>query len=322
MFKPKTFQEDIFDMKDSIPAHQEFATNSYQRHANWYNDLYPERIQKMQILFSIKDNQGSINHWLQQLFFKCLDPFMQEKQASWFTVGDAYGHDAQYLLEKGVEDVTASDLNGDFLALSQEIGLIEKYAVENAEAMSLGDNSVDYILCKETYHHFPRPYAALYEMIRVAREAIVIIEPQDPILKMPLLLFMNNLLARVNDKLIAKVWKNRFSYERVGNFVYKTSEREFEKLAAGLNLPMIAVKALNPNFWFLGSNNIPAKRTSHKFRKVLWKKGLRDLLSKVGAVPSQTLSIVVFKQLPSPAVRQSLIADGYRLVEIPQNPYL
>ncbi|MGE8342838.1 MAG: hypothetical protein ACN6OI_17555, partial [Flavobacterium sp.] len=76
------------------------------------------------------------------------------------------------------------------------------------------------------------------------------------------------------------------------------------------------------NFWFPGSNNIPAKRISYKFRKVLWKKGLRDLLSKVGIVPSQTLSIVVFKQLPSLAVQQSLIADGYRLVEIPQNPYL
>lgn len=308
-------------MKDSISERQEFTKNSYKRHTNWYNDLYPERAQKMEILESIKNSRGSINEWLQQIFFKCVEPLTHEKKASWFTVGDAYGHDAGYLLQEGVEDVTASDLNSDFLMLSQQIGLIKKFAVENAEALSLRDNSVDYILCKETYHHFPRPYAALYEMIRVAKQAIVIIEPQDPILKMPLLLFVSNLLARVDDKLTAKIWRNRFSYEKVGNFVYKTSEREFEKFAAGLNLPMIAVKSFNPNFWFPGSNHYPAKLNTRRFRKIFLKKKFRDILCKIGIFPSQSLSIIIFKHLPGKALKKALIANGYRLIEIPANPY-
>jgi len=118
------------------------------------------------------------------------------------TIGDAYGHDANYLLSKNIKNVIATDLNSDFLTLSQEIGFIKEYSIENAESLSLKDNSMDYILCKESYHHFPRPYAALYEMIRVAKRGMIIIEPQDPISKMPLLLFLFNILERINPEII------------------------------------------------------------------------------------------------------------------------
>jgi ubiquinone/menaquinone biosynthesis C-methylase UbiE len=111
------------------------------------------------------------------------------------------------------------------LKVSKELGLINEFNIENAEMLSMSDDQVDYILCKESYHHFPRPYAALYEMIRVAREAIVIIEPQDPISKMPLLLSLVNICGKINPNFINKIWKNRFSFEPVGNYVYKVSER-------------------------------------------------------------------------------------------------
>jgi len=86
------------------------------------------------------------------------------------TVGDAYGHDANYLIDNGVQNVIASDISDEFLAVSKEVGIVEQYSAENAENLSFENNSIDYILCKETYHHFPRPYAALYEMIRVAKK--------------------------------------------------------------------------------------------------------------------------------------------------------
>lgn len=89
---------------------------------------------------------------------------------------------------------------------------------------------------------------------------------------MPLLLFASNLLEKINQKLIGKIWKNRFSYEPVGNFVYKVSEREFEKFAAGLNLPLVAIKMLNPNFWFPGSNRMLAHKSEKAFKKILFKK--------------------------------------------------
>jgi len=122
--------------------------------------------------------------------------------------------------------------------------------------------------------------------------------------------------------LINKIWKNRFSHEPVGNFVYKVSEREFEKFAAGLNLSLIAIKKLNPNFWFPGSNKEPALNSNKKFTSILFKKRIRDTLSKLGIIPSQSLSIAIFKSEPSSDLRNSLKADGYKLIEIPKNPYL
>lgn len=309
-------------MENISNSTEHFHENSYERHANWYNNNFPNYKQKIAVLKSIRDYKGSINHWLQEVFFSCLTPFIKSKSNTWLTVGDAYGHDAMYLLNNNVKDVIATDLNDDLLAVSKEIGLVNKYSAENAEKLSFSDNSIDYILCKESYHHFPRPYAALYEMIRVAKKGIIIIEPQDPISKMPLLLFLSNVLEKIKVGLTNKLWKNRFSYEAVGNFVYKTSEREFEKFAAGLNLPLVAIKSVNPNFWFPGSDKIPANLEEKKFKIILFKKKIRDVLSRLGIFPSQTLSIAVFKNLPEEDLRRSLKANGYKLIEIPKNPYL
>ncbi len=299
-----------------------FHEDSYNRHSNWYTNQFPEKEQRIALLNGIKAYKGSVNHWLQNQFFNCIKPITTYKNSSWLTVGDAYGHDANYLIENGVRDVIASDISDEFLAVSAEVGIVEKYSAENAESLSFGDNSIDYILCKETYHHFPRPYAALYEMIRVAKKGIVIIEPQDPVLKMPLLMFINNVLEKIKYGSVNKIWKNRFSYEAVGNFVYKVSEREMEKFAAGINLPMIAVKNFNPNFWFPGSEKIPAVKAEKKFRRILLKKSARDFLSKSGIVPSQSLSIIIFKTLPEIDLQESLRKDGYKLIRIPKNPYL
>ena len=130
-----------------------FHLNSYERHTNWYNKLYPNREEKTAVLESIRDYKGSINHWLQDIFFDCLTPLIKYKDSSWLTVGDAYGHDAMHLLTNGVENVIASDLNADFLAISQEFGFVNNYSPENAENLSFQDSSIDYILCKESYHH-------------------------------------------------------------------------------------------------------------------------------------------------------------------------
>lgn len=51
--------------------------------------------------------------------------------------------------------------------------------VENAEKLSSPNETLDFVLCKESYHHFTRPMLALYEMLRVATKAVVLIEPNE-----------------------------------------------------------------------------------------------------------------------------------------------
>lgn len=170
-------------------------TKSYDLHNQWYNKHFPTNSSKTALYEKYRSaGKNNIAHWLQQIFFNCLDPLLKAQAQSWLTVGDAYGFDAQYIAASGNRSL-ATDLNTDLLAVALQQGVIEAYAAENAEKLSFEDNHFDYVLCKESYHHFPRPYAAMYEMIRVARKGVVVIEPQDPVVRMPLLLLLRNLLA-------------------------------------------------------------------------------------------------------------------------------
>jgi ubiquinone/menaquinone biosynthesis C-methylase UbiE len=298
-----------------------FHKESYERHADWYNQLFPSDEDKRTRLIAHESApRNNINKWLQNIFFSCIDPLLT-KNKKWLTVGDAYGHDANYIASAGIKDVVASDLSSDFLKISYEEGIINRYSSQNAEKLSYNDSEFDYILCKESYHHFPRPYAALYEMIRVAKNAIVIIEPQDPISKMPALLGMVNILSAINPKFIEKIWKNRFSYEKVGNYVYKVSEREFEKFAAGLGLPLVAFKKINPNFWYSGIEQYEAVPQEKRFRKIQLKKNILDFLVELGVISSQVLSTVIFKEVPDCEIIDLMKRSGYKFVNIPENPY-
>jgi len=299
-----------------------FNEESYKRHEEWYNCQFPDdrsKIIKLQT-HQLNSAANDIGKWLQDLFFNCLEPLTKETAQNWLTIGDAYGFDAQYLLGKG-QNATASDLNTDFLCLAKNEGIISDFSAQNAERLSYPADAFDYLLCKEAYHHFPRPYAALYEMIRVAKKGMVLIEPQDPISRMPLLLMLMNLFAGFRQQLFSRIWKNRFSYEPVGNFVYKISVREIEKFAAGLNLPLVAVKGINPNFYFKGAEQEERSLKNSKFRKIYLRKKLADLGVFFGLIPSQVLCVIAFKELPEESLLKELKKENYQLVHIPKNPY-
>nr|WP_232325347.1 methyltransferase domain-containing protein [Pedobacter panaciterrae] len=306
-----------------MEAQQMFNKESYERHQQWYNLQFPTEQSKVDYLkknsnILHKDNLGV---WIQNIFFGCLDPLLADINQKWLTIGDAYGFDAQYIIGKN-NFATASDLNIDFLQISKKEGLIDNISSQNAEHLSYNNDQFDFLLCKEAYHHFPRPYAALYEMIRVAKKAIVVIEPQDPVSKMAGLLFFLNIFSALKSNIANLIWKNRFSYEPVGNFVYKISEREMEKFAAGLNLPLVAFKKINPNFYFRGADEVECTLKNPRFLKVFFKKKLLDGLVKIRLIPSQVLSAIVFKEIPDETLLMALKNGGYQLVYIPKNPYL
>jgi ubiquinone/menaquinone biosynthesis C-methylase UbiE len=123
---------------------------------------------------------NSVDNWRHTRMLALTRPLWQAMPGSeWMTVGDGrYGSDAGYLHSQGVK-VIATSLTDDRLRYAHEQGYISAFQGENAEHISLADDAVDFVLCKEAYHHFPRPPIALYEMLRVARQAVVLIEPLD-----------------------------------------------------------------------------------------------------------------------------------------------
>lgn len=292
---------------------------SYQAHKN--NLLRQVAEEKEERLFSIK-NKACINYQLVKKYLDILQPFLS-MQSNWLTIGDYNGLEANYLLDKG-QHAVASDITDVFLQEAQKEGLITQYREINVEDIDLPDDSFDYVLCKEAFHHFPKAYLGLYEMIRCSRNATILIEPIDIITKMPLLLFVKNLLDRINPLAINKLWRNRFSFETVGNYVFKISEREIEKVAMGLGFPCIAFKKINILLNVKLDKAITSQVPIHKkawkqLNRRLW---LKNLLGYLGIIPFNHLCCVVFKTNPDPATREQMKKSGYTVIDLAKNPYL
>lgn len=245
--------------------------------------------------------------------------------AAWLTVGDGrYGSDAHYLASKGA-DATATDISDALLREGAEMGYISKFSRENAEALSFGDNSFDFVLCKESYHHFPRPMKALYEMLRVVRKGVVLLEPADHYVYTNFFqAFFRGILLAVNALGIFKLFFGkeikRHTYEEVGNYVYKVSEREMEKVALGLNFPYIAFKGLNI-YHKDGADGVSAAEFSLKKLQVDVMTGVLNLLTFLKITSPQLLSVIILKEEPTAECLAELRKAGYRVKKLPRNPY-
>jgi hypothetical protein len=158
-------------------------------------------------------------------------------------------------------------------------------------------------------------------MIRVSSTAVILIEPIDIGIQMPYIVFLKNFLDRLNVNLINKVWKNRYSFEAVGNYVYKVSEREIEKVALGIGLPYVAFKGMN-DYWTEKFDFFQPLTNKKLFKKVKWKIRKRNFLCKLGIVPYQIMSCVIFKNPPTEQQIISLKENGYKVIKLAENPYL
>ena len=299
-----------------------FEESSYESHGGWYDKRYPDQESRVKNIHNWKEGikNNNINYWLHSRMFRLSNPFVK-KGEEWLTIGDGYGFDGYYFFDKGCE-VTATDISDTFLPLAKEAGLINNYSIENVEKLSFADSSFDYVHCKESFHHFPRAYMGVYEMLRVAKKAVILIEPHDPIARMPLMLALKNILDYFSPYILQKYWKNRYSFETVGNYVFKLSERDMEKIAMGMNLPAIAFKGINTNYYDPNIANEKADDSSNAFKKLMSKISRDNFLAKWGILPYQSLCAVIFKAIPDNEIINKMKSDGFLYYEFPKNPYL
>jgi SAM-dependent methyltransferase len=228
------------------------------------------------------------------------------------TVGDGrYGSDAAYLKARGMK-VRATTLTDEKLRQAHDMGHIDAYAAENAERLSCADNSFDFVLCKEAYHHFPRPPIALYEMLRVARVAVVMIEPVD-----------NPRLLDGAKRLAKRLLRGNVDqqFEPAGNFIYRLNVREVRKLMLSLGGEVLAHRGIN-DFYH-------SRLIDHPYRPGSWPTlatgagiAMQDALCAAGLLGYGLACIVVFKASPPPAVQTTLRGAGFAVDVLPRNPYL
>lgn len=266
----------------------------------------------------------TVDAWRHQRMYQTIDPILRtEPEAKWLTVGDGrYGTDAKYILDKGCEALP-TDLSDVLLKKAKELEFIPDYRKENAEFLTFKDSEFDYVFCKESYHHFPRPMIALYEMLRVARKGVVLIEPNDKYINNHNSKFTEKFFRNLKDilKTLIKRNINKDEFEELGNYVFSISRREIEKVALGLNYKMVAFKGIN-DAYVKGVENEKLSVNGPLQKQVKKSISINDLLVKIGFTDYYLLTAIIFKQEPSKNLIHNLSKNGFEIVNLPDNPYI
>jgi len=134
--------------------------------------------------------------------------------------------DREALLACGLRDVTISNL--DTRMRGDEFAPYE-WSFQDAEGLTFGDRSFDFVIAHSGLHHCYAPHRALCEMHRVARVGLLVFEPHD------------GKLVRLGVKLnvgqeyeTAAVFDNGMTFGGVHNgpipnYVYRWTEDEVKK---------------------------------------------------------------------------------------------
>lgn len=241
---------------------------------------------------------ASGNEFRHELMLSCLDAILKhDKGARWLTLGDAWGREAIYVHKHGGH-ATASSLQDSAIKAAAKWGYIDDYATQNAERLTYEDDAFDYTFIKEAFHHLTRPYAGIYEMVRVARKAAVLFEPADNLL--------DSNLTGVNASLFHNVFMADF--EPCG-FQYRVNAFEMVKTAMALNLPAIAFRGWND----------PYKDPLESTVEAEYRENLNHLneLGEAGKRPFNLLSTVFIKRR-DPELVKKLRREKYYVMELRQ----
>lgn len=87
------------------------------------------------------------------------------------------GGEGTFFRRNGFADVTVSDFSQEALDRCNRFDPALKTLLVDAEKMELPDCSYDVVVVQDGLHHLPRPALGFTEMLRVARVAVIVIEP-------------------------------------------------------------------------------------------------------------------------------------------------
>ena len=248
--------------------------------------------------------------------YRCLDPLLAHFPGAtkWMTVGDGrYGMDAHYLESKNA-DVTATDIADTMLRKAKEDGYLREFKKENAERLSFADHSFDIALCQEAYHHFPRPMLVLYELVRVAKSAIVLIEPDES----PILMGPAHILKMAVKETLICIGLGCLFRDRNTNIL----DSEIERVALGLNLPHVAFHG-NNEVYIEGVEDETAAPESPLMRRIETEIAAQGRSAARGFSRGRPklLVAIIFKTAIHAKLRAALHSADFEVRDLSRNPY-
>lgn len=299
--------------------HSDFIRSNYEKHEHVFDEYATGKSKEKKAKSWFRSD--TIDAWRHERMYSQILPLLHSYPgSSWLTVGDGrFGKDARFIQNHG-SSALATDISDTLLKEAKFKGYIKDYKKENAEALSFADESFDFVFCKESYHHFPRPMVALYEMLRVAKKGVILIEPNDNYvfssIRQCSFLSFKNLIKKIMRR---KIIKDNF--EIAGNFVYRISEREIEKVALGVNIPAVAFKGMNDNYF----ENIEFETSAsapHTWRKIKRHISISNFLCEYKIKAWSILIAIIFKEEPDATCQKRLHDNRFSYIRLPKNPYV
>lgn len=294
----------------------------YDNHQEEWNKVLTDS-KRIKVARTWIEQNNTLDRWRHNRMYSQLEQLINfEKNMSWLTVGDGrYGTDANALLNLGATNVMCTDISDTLLKIGYENGFIKKFSEENAEDLSFQENEFDFTLCKEAYHHFPRPQIALHEMLRVSKIGVVLIEPSDASINPKIL----NVIVPIIKKIFRKPTYSEHRFEEVGNYIFTVSERELEKIQLGMHRRYIAYKYMNDfyqeGFEFISMDSKEKSELKEIKKAKLFIK-VRDILTRCGLIKPAIICAILFKKDPNPDLIACIQKSGWKVKVLPANPFL
>jgi SAM-dependent methyltransferase len=147
-------------------------------------------------------NPNPVQRWLLRRFYRRIVELVRTTNARQILdVGCGEGFTMRELREGGVEAAMVGvDYGPDALAWSQAKGVAQSpLNVADAHHLPFPDNSFDLVLCLEVLEHLPDSTVGLCELLRVARDCVVVSVPHEPFFRGANFLRGKHLRALGND---------------------------------------------------------------------------------------------------------------------------
>lgn len=212
------------------------------------------------------------------------------------SVGDNLARDAAYFKRRFPQArCIATDLYADGIRQAVADGWVDDVLSADSENLPFASDSIDCVIAKESFHHWPRPMLGLYEMLRVARKGVLVIEPND--------------VMHCNPSPWPQPHTYVDDYEPVGNYKYQISLREILKAAWALYLPAVAAVGFNDPY----APDRPVEEWKREKLKL-------DALGDRGERQFNLMAIAMYKPGFAPVTNR--MGNRIHLYRQPTNPFL
>src|SRR5258708_13796387 len=303
----------IFGADSPAQVHT-FQDQSYRHHTEHWEKLSAS--DEWRRISRTWFDESTADYWRHQRMYEAVSHLADWKGERWLTIGDGqFGLDSVRLQRRGVKTAIPTDISGVLLREAKQQGIIRDYSVENAEKLRFLEESFDFVFCKEAYHHFPRPLLALYEMLRVSKTGVILVEPQDQERS-----FLQNALYMLRRAARRQKHFDERRYEESGNYVYSISRRGLAKVSLGWKLPGLAFKGIS-DFYLSGLEFSPASYSSPKFLVMRAANLTNRILTAFRLSLHNVLMCCIFKVDPPRHLKARLRQNRWEVVDLPRNPY-